>query len=123
MTPITRYIAVTGSRYYDNRAHVFVTLDEMVPHAALLLVGDATGADRLAVAWAESRRRPYRQFRAEWTAFGKAAGPIRNGRMLAIADELIAFTCGAGKGTRNCIDQAEAMGIPVHTVGADGRCV
>ena len=109
-------IAVTGSRHYDNRAHVWATLDALVPIEAQLLVGDAYGVDAHAWRWAQARGRVAVRFVAQWRALGRAAGPIRNGRMLREATALIAFEEGGGKGTRDCIAQAERLGLPITMI-------
>lgn len=109
-------IAVTGSRSYTSRAFVFATLDRMVPRDALLYVGDATGLDAFAREWAEGRRRDHAVCYADWDTWGKAAGPVRNQRMVFEVQELIAFIDGAGPGTKNCITQAKARGLIVHEV-------
>lgn len=109
-------IAVTGSRHYENRAHVWATLDVLVPVGATLLVGDAYGVDAHAWRWAEARGRIAVRYTAQWDALGRAAGPIRNRTMLQDATALIAFEYGCGKGTQDCIAQAERMGLPVTRV-------
>ncbi len=113
-----RLIAVTGSRHYDNAALVEATLGLHVGAEDVVLTGDARGLDTIARHWAFYNKRRTTQFRADWDRHGLAAGPIRNGEMLAAADILIAFTDGAGKFTRNCIAQAKRKGIPVIEVTA-----
>jgi hypothetical protein len=54
---------------------------------------------------------------ADWGLHGKAAGAIRNRAMLVgppPADLVIAFP--GGRGTANCVAQAEALGIRVVRV-------
>lgn len=50
---------------------------------------------------------------ADWQTHGKAAGPIRNGAMLAkhAPDGVVAFP--GHNGTADCVRQAEAAGIKV----------
>lgn len=52
-------------------------------------------------------------FPADWQAFGRAAGPIRNKRMLVegCPDLVVAFS--GGRGTANMIKQAHSVGIEV----------
>lgn len=49
---------------------------------AVLIDGDARGADRLAGEWARARGIENLKFVADWAGQGRAAGPIRNERML-----------------------------------------
>lgn len=55
---------------------------------------------------------------ADWDAHGKAAGPIRNQKMVdSGADLCLAFFWyGRTPGTGNCADLAEAAGIPVYEI-------
>lgn len=54
---------------------------------------------------------------ADWVLYGKAAGGIRNQRMVARgADRLVAAPVGASPGTRDCIRRAKAAGIPVDDI-------
>lgn len=48
----------------------------------LLIEGGAPGADRQASNWAHSNKVHHRRFKADWTRYDKAAGPIRNQEML-----------------------------------------
>jgi hypothetical protein len=97
---------------------VWQTLDAM--HAsdpiAVLIHGDAQGADRLAKGWAVSRRVKHLPFAADWQTHGDLAGPIRNRRMLVegMPDRVLAFP--GGRGTRNMVFQAKRAGVPVEEI-------
>lgn len=59
-------------------------------------------------------------FNAEWDKHGKAAGHVRNSKMLNESpDIVISFhhDLNISKGTRNCVEQAEKLGIPVRRIG------
>lgn len=101
-----------------ERVAVRATLDAI--HAqdgiAVLIHGAAPGADRLGASWAASRGIPVDSYPAEWQRLGRAAGPARNGRMLAHGkpDLVVAFKGHAG--TANMIEQARAAGVAVWEV-------
>ena len=101
-----------------ERERLTQVLDAAVMRLGLdrIAVGDATGADALAAAWAEERAIPFTVFAADWAGLGNAAGPARNLRMLneTKPDFVIAFP--GSKGTRNCCSLAEKAGIRVHRV-------
>lgn len=101
-----------------ERARLVQVLDAAVERLDLryLAMGDATGADALAAAWAERRAMPFQVFAADWSGLGDGAGPARNLRMLneTKPDFVIAFP--GSKGTRNCCSLAEKAGIKVHRV-------
>lgn len=78
-----------------------------------LFPGGADGADLLGERYAKERGYPIKRFDADWTKFGKAAGPIRNGKMAEYADYLIAFWDGKSTGTADMINQANKKGFGV----------
>lgn len=53
-------------------------------------------------------------YEADWGKHGRAAGPIRNRKMLEHVELLIAFP--GGRGTEDCIRAAHEQGIPVLRV-------
>lgn len=85
---------------------------------AELAEGGAKGADELARQWAASRGVPVRTFEAHWHLHDKAAGGIRNQRMLDEfkPDAVIAFP--GGKGTADMVRRATAAGVRVIEVEA-----
>lgn len=108
-------VLVCGGRDFTDQACVFRVLDHL--HArrpfTLLIEGGATGADALARQWAADRGVPNKTFHAEWDRHGRAAGPMRNTRMLAegAPDLVVAFT--GSRGTADMIRQARAAGVRV----------
>lgn len=101
-----------------ERNRLVRVLDAAVDRLGLgrIAVGDATGADAFAVAWAEGHLIPFTVFAADWEALGKAAGPARNMHMLneTKPDFVIAFP--GSKGTRNMVGLAEKAGVRVYRV-------
>lgn len=107
-------IAFTGGRENklgpDEEAFL-IALEGGMKYTATFHVGDANGVDLSVRGVCVRRGYDYRIFHADWNEHGKAAGPIRNGEMIKGTDLLIAYP--GGKGTQNCVAQAEAIGIPV----------
>lgn len=84
-----------------------------------LIHGAARGADTLAGEWAEAKGVGVHAFPvhpAQWEAQGKAAGHLRNARMLAEGrpDAVLAFP--GGRGTADMVAKARAAGVPVALV-------
>lgn len=118
--------AVTGGRGWGRvgtmaerkaeRLRLFTVLDAEVDTAqvVLLVVGDAPGADAMAIAWARARGVRWQCFRAEYR-YGKYAGPIRNQRILddGRPDFLIAFP---GGNTADMMRRARLAGVRVVEV-------
>lgn len=128
-------VIVCGGRAFADRALVFTTLDTLeryarhVPGSGIpdcdevrltIVQGGAAGADALAREWVAERvsqghRHACVTFEAAWSTHGRAAGPIRNARMVAEgADACIAFP--GGRGTDDCARRCEEAGIDVVRV-------
>jgi hypothetical protein len=111
--------------------HVFRTLEKLaekyseeapeddenwMPNGIKIVCGGSTGADTAALDYAETNWLIYQDYQADWTTFGKAAGPIRNAEMLAKekVDLVVAFP--GGPGTLNMKRLARAAGVEVLEV-------
>ena len=108
-------VIVTGGRNYKDAAAVDRELSKLKP--TLIVAGGASGADMLAVDWAFNRKIPFMIINAQWKIHGKAAGPLRNQRMLDEVpgiDRVIAFP--GGRGTADMVRRARAAGIEVLEV-------
>lgn len=113
-------LAVCGGRDYADRDRVLATLDRV--HAkrpvTLLVQGDCpTGADAFTRDWARARHLPCLGFPAAWETEGRAAGPLRNARMVAYGlDGLVAFP--GGRGTADMTRRCHAAGVTVMVIPA-----
>ena len=113
-------LLVTGGRDYSDEATVTRVLNEIMP--AVLIVGDARGADALAREWATAtnieRGEPVllHVFDADWDRYGKRAGPIRNQRMLDQGRPDLVLAFPGGRGTEDMCRRAKAAGVPVLRV-------
>jgi hypothetical protein len=116
-------VLVCGGRDYADRAKVFDELEILNAFNMTLCVisGGATGADALAEEWARENIKKrngvsFRGFKADWKKHGKAAGPIRNQRMLdeGKPDLVLAFPGGAA--TSDMISKAKEAGIEVRQI-------
>jgi SLOG family YspA-like protein len=112
-----RILVCGGRDYKDVKTLNHVLNGYFGPNGiTLMIAGGAPGADRLAVEWARSKGIPFREFAANWTLHGKAAGPLRNERMLVEGKPDIVIAFPGGKGTVNMVAQARAAGVKVLTV-------
>ena len=127
-------ILVTGSRdWTDKRAiaralcdaidhygeHV-LTRDEYGPKVlwdqVTVVHGAARGADTLAGRIAAAWGMCVEAHPADWDRHRKAAGPLRNKAMVSLgAHVCLAFPLGRSIGTRHCMKEANAAGIPVRS--------
>lgn len=109
-------ILVTGDLTWTDRVAVRAALIGYGVQVKLL-DGNARGADTLAHEVAKELGYETERFQAEWGKFGRAAGPMRNKRMLDQKPDLvIAFNDDNDKGTRNMIEQAKKAGVTVYVV-------
>ena len=110
-------ILVCGGRNYADREAVFRALDEVCidnPDCAVTVIqGGADGADALAREWCNARAIPCLNVPADWKAHGRAAGPLRNQRMLTYKPHLVIAFPG-GRGTADMVRRAEIAGIEVR---------
>jgi len=107
-------VLVCGGRNYDDKAHVFATLDAIDQRHRISLVihGCAKGADTLGRRWAESRGREQRARPADWQTHGLRAGPVRNQEMLEEGPDFVVAFPG-GNGTADMVRRARRAGVRV----------
>lgn len=70
--------------------------------------------DELARQWANDRGIPAKIFHADWSRFGKKAGPIRNVIVAEYGDKLIAIWDGKSRGTRDIIRRMKFLEKPMR---------
>lgn len=110
-------VLVCGGRDYRDKAFLWSVLDGLGPPAASEIIsGMAPGADSYAAEWAQRFGFPLHKFHADWKTHGKAAGPIRNQRMLdeGKPDLVVAFP--GGRGTADMVRRARSAGVPVMEI-------
>lgn len=110
-------VLVCGGRDYKNVVVVYDQLDTLrrkAPHDAMLVIqGGATGADKLARQWAMDRSVEYQNYPADWATHGRAAGPIRNERMLIAGRPNLVVAFPGGNGTADMVRRVRSAGIEV----------
>lgn len=125
-------VLVCGSRTYPEADEmvglILYGVDEMHSvggHHPIVIEGGAKGADRAAHLWVQGFGSeypyPHQQFPADWAKDGRAAGPIRNQRMLTEGkpDIVLAFVdkpLAESKGTADMVRRAQKAGIPTYVI-------
>jgi hypothetical protein len=127
-------ILITGSRDWEDWERISFELGRAIgesgrPVAEVVIVhgGCPTGADVIADQIARDYHYRTEAHPAQWDQFGKAAGPRRNGEMVALgADICLAFigpctsdscrvaVAHGSHGAMGCADLAEKAGIRVR---------
>ena len=111
-------ILICGSRDWWSVDTVMKRLS-VLPKSTIIIEGEARGADTIARQCAEKLGMMVIKMPADWTKYGKAAGPIRNRQMLDIKpDKILAFhdNIAESKGTKDCVTEARKRGIPVEVI-------
>jgi hypothetical protein len=113
-------LAIVGSRYFIDY-EIFTKalnkiLNEWKDDIELVISGGAKGADTLAEKWAHEHKIEIMIFPADWKRYGRAAGPIRNTKIINESTHLIAFAAISSKGTLDTINKAKAKGLKIRIV-------
>jgi hypothetical protein len=108
-------VAIIGSRLRtatpDVRAEAKALVNAIVdalPQGSVLISGGAEGVDTYAYRRARERGLDYKTIVPEWKKLGKAAGMIRNKRIIELSDVVYAIWDGESPGTRGAIAIARA---------------
>lgn len=111
-------VIVTGSRdWADEKAirDAFEALPAGEQHT--IVHGGARGADALAGKVARSLGFEVEIHPADWSRYGRSAGPKRNRKMASLgADLVLAFPLPSSIGTLDMIEVSRSAGIPVRVV-------
>ena len=110
-------VLVCGGRAFDDLPLFDRRMDELHQRFKFTAVvhGGASGADTMAQFWAGFNGLPIEVYHANWKKHGKAAGPIRNQRMIDEAKPDVVVAFAGGKGTADMKKRALAAGIGVFT--------
>jgi YspA, cpYpsA-related SLOG family len=112
-------VLVCGGRDFSDADLLCRELDCIHAHTPIsgIIEGGAAGADDLAAKWSAKTGLPQGvRFYADWAKHGRAAGPIRNQRMLdeGKPDLVVAFP--GGRGTADMVRRAKKAGVEVLEV-------
>lgn len=114
-------VIIAGGRSFSDyqllREQCLSVLQEkMRTHRVIVISGHARGADALGERFAKEFGLECEAHPAQWKAFGRGAGLIRNAEMAKNADALIAFWDGRSRGTGHMINFAKRRGLDVSIV-------
>jgi hypothetical protein len=108
---------IAGSRAITSMQLLEEAVKECPWEITRIYCGMASGADTLGWGWGKFMGIPIDFFPAKWEVEGKAAGVLRNQRMLdAGAEALLALWDRSSKGTRDMIQRADKAGLALHIV-------
>lgn len=115
-------LLVTGSRSWTDETVIGQELHRVWtqwgrPQDAVLVVGDADGADRLAARCWQRAGLEVELHRADWDVHGRRAGMIRNAEMVdSGVDFCVAFSVDDSRGTAHCLNAATRSLVPTRVL-------
>lgn len=122
-------ILVTGSRDWTSEELIDLVVS-LLPANSIVVHGACRGADTIAGVLASKRGHEVREYPADWTSYGRAAGHIRNQEMLdrehrenEPIDAVFAFheaIYTSSRGTLDMCKRAEKTAIKIFVVNSKG---
>lgn len=113
-------LAIVGCRTfndYDLLCTYATYIAVKSPHSFVTIIsGGARGADSLAEQYAREYGYDTKIFKPEWDKYGKAAGFLRNGTIVANCDMVLAFWDGKSQGTADTIARAKKAKKPTFII-------
>lgn len=116
-------VLVCGGREFADFERLCLEMDRIDRSCKPLgithvISGAAQGADRLAAEWSKKYDLPVSFFPADRKKHGRAAGPIRNQKMLDAGKPDLVVAFHGGRGTADMVRRARAAGVEVIEVPA-----
>lgn len=115
-------VIVAGSRDIQSKTFIFQKLDALLARkinegeCVQIVSGTARGVDQIGEEYAGNRGFACQRFPADWEAYGKQAGYLRNYQMAQNADALVAFWDGRSPGTRHMIKTAQTLHLEIRVI-------
>lgn len=112
-------IIVAGCRNYNNYIEAKNYIDYCISNikrdnTLVFLSGCCEGADKLGEKYATENRYAIEYYPAQWSKYGKSAGPKRNEQMAKICDYVICFWDNKSSGTKSMIYYAKKYNKPLR---------
>ncbi|SDM19742.1 DUF2493 domain-containing protein [Halarsenatibacter silvermanii] len=101
-------VGITGTRSFNDYDRFKEVMDGF--KIDKIVSGGAKGTDKMAERYAVENGIEFEEFLPEWNKYGKAAGPIRNIKIVAASEIILAFHDGKSRGTQSTIDIAYKAG-------------
>ena len=110
-------ILICGSRHFRDAKRIFQYISNL-PRDTIIIEGEARGTDTIVWVCCEILGLKYVSFPADWAAYHKAAGNIRNKQMLVEGrPDLVIFyhdDLDESRGTINLLEMADKLKIPIE---------
>ena len=112
-------VVIAGCRDYINYKEAEEYIDYCLSnirkeHTIIIISGGASGADAIGEKYAHENGFENERYPAEWSKYGRSAGPKRNEKMALVCDLVICLWDGKSKGTKSMIEYANKYGKQVR---------
>ena len=116
-------IAIIGSRDYPHRDLVFAVVQGIASKnpARTIVSGGARGVDTWAGEAATACGLNFEIMHADWDHDGRAAGLLRNTKLVECVDSVVAFWDGTSRGTLDTLKKARKADKNLVVFGPDGK--
>lgn len=104
-------ILIAGGRDFSDKDFLYRYMDQFLDQATLVISGCAKGADKLGEKWANDRGIPVERFPAQWSRYGRKAGPLRNIEMLEKGKPDLVVVFKGGTGSAHMASIAKKAGV------------
>lgn len=91
-------VIIAGGRNFSDKDFLYKYMDQWKDEITVVISGCAKGADSLGAKWARDRGIEVEPYPAQWSRYGRKAGPLRNIEMLEKGkpDMVVVFKGGTG---------------------------
>ena len=111
-------VLICGDKEWKDIQKILQRIMKLPPHS-IIIHGSARGADIIAGEVARELHLRVQSCPADWSRYGRAAGPIRNRQMLDLEPHLVIgfhSDIGKSKGTADMLKIARAAGIETELI-------
>ena len=114
-------IVVSGCRNFNEyekaKKYIDICISNIKTKYELIFVsGGCRGADFLGERYAKENGYKIERYSADWTKFGKCAGPKRNKEMAGAADFVICFWDNKSPGTKSMVEYTKNLNKPLKII-------
>lgn len=102
-------VVIAGSRTIDDYTLLLLAIKQFPFPITEIVSGKARGVDTLGEIWARANNIPIKEFPADWSTYGSAAGPIRNKKMADYCDAAIVLWDGKSAGSKHMINEMNKL--------------
>src|SRR3990167_8364678 len=108
-------LAIVGYRNYNNYPEFKSYIAKFIEKYGKIdkiISGGAKGTDSMAEIYANEHKIPFVCYPADWSKYGKRAGPIRNQLIVNDCTHMVAFLHPDSIGTQDSINKAKTKNVP-----------